>query len=55
MVTKRQAGCTLMAFGVLPLKGGSDEQLIQTMLQEKHFDVNKLLNTNKEEVRIAPT
>jgi hypothetical protein len=32
--------------------GGSEEQLIQTVLQDKHFE-DKLLNTNTEEVIIT--
>jgi hypothetical protein len=36
-------------------KGGSEEQPIQTVLQEKHFETKKLLNINKEEVIIAAT
>jgi hypothetical protein len=38
-----------------PPNGGSAEQLIQPLLQEKHFEKKKLLNRNQEEVIIAPT
>jgi hypothetical protein len=38
-----------------PQKGGSEEQPIQTVLQEKHFENKKLLNTNKEVIIIAAT
>jgi hypothetical protein len=37
-----------------PIQGGSEEQLIQIVLQEKYFE-DKLLNTNKEEVIIVAT
>jgi hypothetical protein len=36
-------------------KGGSEEQPIQTSLQEKHYENKKLLGTNKEGVIIAAT
>jgi hypothetical protein len=35
--------------------GGSEEQPIQTVHQEKHFENKKLLKTNKEEVIIPST
>jgi hypothetical protein len=38
-----------------PPKGGSKAPPIQTVLQEKHFENKKLLNTNKEQVIIAAT
>jgi hypothetical protein len=38
-----------------PPTGGSEEQAIQTVLQETHLEDKKLLNTNKEEAIIAAT
>jgi hypothetical protein len=38
-----------------PPKGGSEEQPIQMILQEIHFEHKKFLITNKEEVIIAAT
>jgi hypothetical protein len=38
-----------------PSKGGSEEQLIHTVPQDKHIEDKKLLNTNKDEVIIAST
>jgi hypothetical protein len=38
-----------------PLKGGGEEQPIQTVLQETPFENTKLLNTIKEEVIITAT
>jgi hypothetical protein len=38
-----------------PLTVGCEEQQIQTIPQEKHFENKLYLNTNKEEVIVAPT
>jgi hypothetical protein len=35
------------------MDGGSDKQPIQVVLEEKHFENTKLLNTSKEELIIV--